>query len=138
MRPFAGFLIAVVAGTVAACSTSSKEPLVDPNLYPAKFKSEILDTLTNTLDDPTNVRGAFISDPVLTPIDKDQRYTVCVRYDARDVNRHYAGSVDRIAYFLGGRLNQLVEATREQCGKAAYKPFPELEKVCLAANRKCQ
>ena len=45
---------------------------------------------------------------------------------------HYTGSKDRIAYFYGGHLNQLVEATKEQCGNAAYKPFPELEKLCLA------
>ena len=47
-------------------------------------------------------------------------------------SRNYAGSTDRIAYFYGGHLNQLVEATKEQCGNAAYKPFPELEKLCLA------
>jgi len=29
----------------------------------------------------------------------------------------------------------LVEATKEQCGNAAYKPFPELEKLCQA--KKC-
>ena len=45
-----------------------------------------------------------------------------------------AGSKDRIAYFFGGHLNQLIEASTEQCGNAAYKPFPELEKLCLAAS----
>jgi len=28
----------------------------------------------------------------------------------------------------------MVEATKEQCGNAAYKPFPELEKYCFASK----
>lgn len=88
--------------------------------------------MTSALDDPSNIREAYISDPVLTQLDLSQRYTACVRFNARDLARNYVGSKDRIAYFFGGHLNQLVEATKEQCGKAAYKPFPELEKLCLA------
>ena len=86
------------------------------------------------LADPVNVRDAYMSDPVLTSTGKDQRYAACVRYNARDAGRRYMGSTDRIAYFYGGHLNQLVEATPEQCGKAAYKPFPELEKLCFAVK----
>ena len=126
-------LMAVVAGGLAACG-SSKEVAVDPNLFPTAFKQEILDTLSRTLADPTNIRNAFISDPVLTAVDKEQRYTSCVRYTARDSARQYGPSTDRIAYFYGGHLNQLVVATKEQCGNAAYKPFPELEKLCQAAK----
>ena len=92
-------------------------------------------TLTNTLDDPTNVRDAYISEPTLRPAGKDERYVVCVRSNARNANKQYIGSKDRIAYFYGGHLNQLVDATKGQCGNAAYKPFPELEKLCQA--RKC-
>ena len=91
--------------------------------------------MTGLLDDPTNVRDAYISDPVLRPVGKDERYTVCVRSNSRDAARQYTGSKDRIGYFYGGHLNQLIDATKEQCGNAAYKPFPELEKLCQA--RKC-
>jgi hypothetical protein len=129
------FVTALIGGVLAACS-SSKPVAIDPNLAPTNYKAEILATLSRTLADPTNVRDAFISDPVLTPIGNDQRYTACVRYNARDASRQYAGSVDRIAYFYGGHLNQLVIATKEQCGNAAYKPFPELEKLCQAT--KCE
>lgn len=111
-----------------------KEP--EPNLFPANFKNEILDTITPLLTDPTNVRDAFISDPVLTEVGKDQRYAACIRYNPRDAQRRYTGNTVRIAYFFGGHLNQLVEAKPEQCSKAAYKPFPELEKLCLA--KKCE
>jgi hypothetical protein len=127
-------LLLVLALVLTACA-SSKTPTVDPNAFPTDYKQEILSALEQTLGDPTNVRGAFISDPALTTIGKEQRYTACVRYNSRDANRVYMGSMDRIAYFYGGHLNQLVEATPEQCGNAPYKPFPELEKLCL--GQKC-
>jgi hypothetical protein len=122
---------------VAACSlTDSKPALENPNIYPTDFRREILLTLPRALEDQTNVRDALISDPALTPVGKEQRYTVCVRYNARNANHQYMGSKDRIGYFFSGHLNQLVEATKEQCGNAAYKPFPELEKLCMAT--KCE
>ena len=65
---------------------------VDPNLFPAAYKQEILDTLSHTLIDPTNIRNASISDPALTAVDKEQRYTVCIRYTPRDAGRQYVGS----------------------------------------------
>jgi antibiotic biosynthesis monooxygenase (ABM) superfamily enzyme len=120
---------------VAGCSSSGKAPEETPNVFPSAYKEEILNTLTTLLDDPTNVRGAYISDPVLRTVGKDQRYTVCVRFDSRDANKQYMGSKDRIGFFYSGQLNQLVDASKEQCGNAAYKPFPELEKLCQA--RKC-
>ena len=132
-------LLAAFAIVLAACSSSSsKVEFVEPNIVPANYKQEVIATLTPVLDDPTNVRDAFISAPVLTAIpgSKEQRYTICVRYNARDPNHRYMGIKDRIGYFYGGHLNQLIEATPEQCGKAAYVPFPELEKLCLGS--KCE
>ncbi len=133
------YLALAFAVTLAACAPGDyigKPKDVDPNLFPADYKKEILDTLSGVLTDPTNVRDAFISDPVLSPAGRDQRYTVCIRANERGLNRQYMGSKDRIAYFYGGRLNQLIEATNEQCAKAAYKPFPELEKLCH--GKKCE
>ncbi|MGH6664192.1 MAG: hypothetical protein ACREB2_04715 [Pseudolabrys sp.] len=128
--------LAVALGlALAACGAGKAPELVNPNIFPTAYRQDILDTLKNTLDDPTNVREALISDPVLTALGSDQRYTACVRYNARDVNRVYVGVKERVAYFFGGRLNQLVEADKGQCAKAAYKPFPELETLCYA--KKC-
>ncbi len=127
-------LLAFISG-LAACSSSSKEAEENPNVFPSKYKDEILNTLTTLLDDPTNVRDAYISDPVLRPVGKDERYIVCVRSNSRDAARQYTGGKDQIGYFYSGHLNQLIDATKEQCGNAAYKPFPELEKLCQA--RKC-
>lgn len=124
---------------LGACSSNDyfgKPKAVDPNLFPAQYKNEILLTLKTLLIDPTNVRDAYISEPVLASVGKDQRYTVCIRSNSRGYHREYQGSKDHIAYFYGGALNQLVDAKPEQCAKANYKPFPELEKLCLGAS--CQ
>ena len=129
-------LLSTVVLVLGNCSSSKKDETEEnPNVFPSSYKSEILVTMTTSLDDPTNVRGAYISEPVLQRAGNNERYVVCVRSDSRDANRLYTGSKDRIAIFYGGHLNQLVEATKEQCGNAAYKPFPELEKLCQA--KKC-
>jgi hypothetical protein len=134
-RPIVLALTFVLAG----CSSSwwdKKEPPVDPNLFPTNYKQEILDTLRKTLVEPSNVRDAFITDPMLQQVGTEQRYVACVRANSRDVTMQYQGPKDRIAYFYGGHLNQLVLATPEQCANAPYKPFPELEHLCQAKS--CQ
>ena len=128
-------LLVLAAGLIGCSGSGSKQPEENPNVFPADYKNEILLTMTNTLDDPTNIRDAFVSEPVLRQAGKEQRYVVCVRSDSRNANKHYTGSKDRIGYFYAGHLTQLVEASKEQCGSAAYKPFPELEKLCQA--KKC-
>ena len=60
---------------LAACAgTNPTEP--NPNIVPANYKQEIIETLTRDLDDPTNVRDAYVTEPVLRQAGKDQRYTV--------------------------------------------------------------
>jgi hypothetical protein len=81
------------------------------------------------------VRNAYISDPALRAAGKVERYVVCVRSDSRNAYKQYTGNTDRIGIFYGGHLNQFIDATKEQCGNAAYKPFPELEHLCQA--KKC-
>jgi hypothetical protein len=128
-------LLSALVPALVACSSNKKESEENPNILPADYKNEILNTMTNALEVPTNVRDAYITDPVLRTVGKSERYVVCVRSDSRNANYHYTGSKDRIAIFYDGHLNQLVDATKEQCGNAAYKPFPELEKLCQA--KKC-
>ncbi len=124
------------AVSLIACSSDKKQAEENPNVFPADYKNQILVTLTNSLDDPTNIRSASITDPFVRSAGKEERYVVCLRFDTRNLNRNYTGIQDRIAYFYGGHINQLVEATKEQCGNVAYKPFPELEKLCQA--KKCE
>lgn len=128
-------LLSALAVSLLACSSDKKQAEENPNVFPSDYKNEILTTLTSSLDDPTNIRSAYITDPFIRPAGKEERYVVCVRSNSRNVARHYTGITDRIGYFYNGHLNQLVDATKEQCGNIAYKPFPELEKLCQA--KKC-
>ncbi len=128
-------LLALLVAGLAACTGTNKEP--DPNIFPKNYKAEILITMQRELDDPTNVRDAFITEPFIIQASRDQRYAVCVRSNSRNINREYTGIKDRIAYFYGGHLNQLIEATPEQCGKVAYQPWPELQKVCFS-DKECK
>jgi hypothetical protein len=131
-RIVAGVAAGVFALGLAACSTSSKNAEPDPNIFPKDYKLELMNELQRTLDDPTNIRDAYVTEPFLTQASREQRYAVCVRSNSRNINREYTGSKDRIGYFYAGHLNQLIEATPEQCGKAAYKPWPELQKICFS------
>lgn len=140
--PFDAIRLVLLGGigcALAACSAMSGDtgPPPEPNILPTNYKQEIIATMIKVLPDPTNVREAAITDPFLSvaPGGKEQRYIVCVRYNGRDANRQYMGSKDRVGTFFAGHLNQLIEAGNEQCGKAAFKPFPELEKLCQA--QKC-
>ena len=127
-------LLSAFAMTLAACSSDSK--LEDPNVVPTNYKKEIIDTLKKLFKDNETIKvtGAFVSDPVLRPVGKEQLYTACVRYTAYGVTPGEIGNAMRIAYFYGGHLNQLIEASQEQCGNAAYKPFPELDKYCAGTG----
>ena len=131
-RIVAGVAAGICALGLAACSTSSKNAEPDPNIFPKDYKLELMNELQRTLDDPTNIRDAYVTEPFLTQASREQRYAVCVRSNSRNINREYTGSKDRIGYFYAGHLNQLIEATPEQCGKAAYKPWPELQKICFS------
>lgn len=125
------FGAAVVLG---ACSGAGREEAVDPNLFPTDYRQEVLDTMRRSLDVATNVRDAAISEPVLRPSGRDQRYSVCVRSNSRDINGQYTGIKERVGWFWGGHLNQLVEATPGQCAGVTYRPWPELEKLCQATK----
>jgi len=130
-------LAALVAGLAACSGGAKKDPEAEANIFPKGYKAEILITMQRELDDPTNIKDAYITEPFLAQASRDQRYAVCVRSNSRNFNREYTGIKDRIAYFYGGHLNQLIEATPEQCGKAAYQPWPELQKVCFS-DKECK
>jgi hypothetical protein len=137
-----GYAVAVLLGgtlALGACSSlnvfaGKEEAPVDPNVFPAGYKQEMILTFTRGLVDPTNIHDAEISDPVLHSAGLEQRYAVCMRANTRDGSRRYTGVKERIGWFWGGHLNQLVLAEPGQCAGAVYKPWPELEKYCLARN----
>ncbi|TAK49426.1 MAG: hypothetical protein EPO23_04245 [Xanthobacteraceae bacterium] len=126
-------LIAGLAG-LAACATPEPAevafsvPRGGPQPFPANYRAELLIFLRSYLNDPTGVREAMIAGPVTRLFGGYERYIVCLRYNARNLSGGYTGASDRMATYLDGRFDRLVETAREYCSGAAYVPFPELEK----------
>jgi hypothetical protein len=127
-------LAAAVA--LAGCSNSDKKTTEDPNIFPAKYKSQIVDFVPSVVSDATNIRSGFVSEPVLKTDGPVHVYYSCVRFNARTNGLQYGGSKDYAVYFYSGQINQFVEAPPDLCAKAAYQPFPEIEKICTS-ERKC-
>jgi hypothetical protein len=98
------------------------------NLFPEKYRAEILAYQRSYLNDPTGVRAAAISHPALRKVSSVERYVVCVRFNAKSPSGGYLGVREHVAIFLAGKLEQM-GPTREQCKDATYEPFPELERL---------
>jgi hypothetical protein len=119
-------LLAIVLG---GCAGDGQRK-TNENTFPPDYRTDILKELHRTLDDPAGIRDAYIAEPVLKTYQTNPRYIACLRFNARDKTGEYAGSKDVAAFFVSGRLTQILPATRELCGNAAYQPFPELQKLC--------
>jgi hypothetical protein len=104
------------------------------NAYPPNYRAEIVAYLRTYLNDPTGIREAMVSEPVLRPKGLGHRYQACVRYTPRKEAgsnmpvRDHAPTRDHLVTFVDGKLDSLQDA-KEQCANAAYAPFPELEKL---------
>jgi hypothetical protein len=131
------FFLSGLAMALAACSHDNAV-LVNPNIFPANYKQQIIRTLQKLFvsNETVRVSDAFVSEPALSIVDKEQRYTACIRYTAHGVTPLDIGHATRIAYFYGGNLNQLVPATGDQCSRAQFQPFLELDQVCLGKGCK--
>lgn len=131
-------LLAALAAALAGCF-DDKPSQVNANLYPKDYKNEIIGTLRQSVfskNETSSVADAFISEPALHAVGSGQLYVSCVRYTAHGTAFNVAANATRVAYFYGGHLNQLVPASADECAKAAYKPFPELDKVCVGTGCK--
>lgn len=128
------FLVAAFGLVMTACSNEPKNTTVDPNLFPKDYQNEILSAVINKVEDPINIRDAGITEPALRVASHEQRYTVCVRYNARSFGGQYTGVKESIAYFYGGTLNQLLDVNAGQCAGAPYRPWPQLETYCVAGR----
>ena len=123
----------ILAWALAGCEGTthflSSEPRpVEPNVYPENYKSDLLGLMRTFLNDPTDIRDAYVAEPVLKLFDRQDRYVVCVRYNPK-VDGKYAGAANKVAIYFGGRINQFVDAKPDQCADAAYQAFPELEQL---------
>lgn len=101
------------------------------NAYPANYKSDILAAMHAYLNDPTGIRDAVISPPMMRKIGDHQRYIVCLRFNGKQDNGYYAGDKQIAAVFLVGRFDEFsdVAAAKEPCAGVEFTPFPELESL---------
>jgi hypothetical protein len=120
--------VAPLLGACGGVHNQRSEP-AEPNIVPANYKADIQAFLRTYLNDPTKIRGAFVSEPALMQIGGVQRYASCLRFNARKSGGDYEGSKDRLVPFLAGRLDTMLMAKPDQCAKAVYQPFPELERL---------
>jgi hypothetical protein len=126
--------VIVALCTVAGCADGpSSGVLQTARVFPANYRAELIAYLRNFLNDPTNVRNAYLSEPALTRLQGEERYVTCVRFDAKNSYGGYRGSRDHLATYFGGKLEYFVELRPEtgddRCKTATYGPFPELEKL---------
>jgi len=124
---------------LGACSSDvgpSKEELKAQweaqNVVPENYKQDLLAFLRTYLNDPSNVRDAAVSQPMLKNIGPGERYVACVRYNARNSDHKYPGVKTGVATYVAGKLDQFSDGKRETeglCKDATYAPFPELQKL---------
>lgn len=107
--------------------------------YPPNYRAEIVSFMRTYLNDPTQIRDAYISEPTLRSVEGRRHYSVCLRYNPKGADGRYAGSRDNLVLFRDGRFDRLIDrrtdigagpdTARELCKDAAYQRFPELENL---------
>jgi hypothetical protein len=128
---------------VSACATDPGSVVVgEPNALPVNYRADILAYMRTYLNDPTGVREAYITEPLLRGVPGAEvgqgmgqrtiaveRYMVCIRFNAKNSIGRYEGTRDFIVAFLGGKLDTMAAARGGQCKDATWLPFSELEKL---------
>ena len=101
------------------------------NAYPTNYKTDILAAMHVYLNDPTAIRDASISEPVLKPatLTTPSRYMLCLRFNPKKTATVYDGMREVAAVFVAGRSDQFIETPKDLCAGVTYAPFPELEKL---------
>jgi hypothetical protein len=133
-------LTVLLAGCGSGRSREEREAII--NIYPDHYRTDILAALHTYVSDPTGIRDAYVSDPTVRPIGRQNRYAACVRFNARNSDGRYVGTRDVLAVFAAGRFDQFIDEStpfgpaneanattfvKEPCSAAEYKRFPELE-----------
>ena len=123
IRSWSTVAVALAALTLAGCSSfglgQSDPPQVDPNTFPADYKSGLMTFLQNSPFGLVGTREAALSPPELKPFGNESRYVACLRAAGPDWHK------EKMVVYYGGAINQFVDAP-EACKSATYQPFPEL------------
>jgi len=132
--PWRAYGAILLAAVLAGCSSfgfgQNEQPVVDPNLMPSNPKATVMSFLQTNPYGLVGAREASLSEPELRPFGTDNRYVACLRAVGPDWRK------EKAIIFYGGAINQFVDATPEQCGKAAYQPFPELPALLKTLSSK--
>ena len=70
-RPMLVFLVAVAAATaLAGCGTDHAREMRDEraSIFPDNYRAEFVAFMRTYLNDPTNVRDAYIAEPTMKPL----------------------------------------------------------------------
>ena len=137
MRGLAILRAALLALAVGGCTTDVgpspaelKATWEAQNIVPQGYKQDLMAYMRTYLNDPSRIREAAVSPPVLKDFGPGQRFMTCVRFNARKSDGTYAGSKEGVAVYVSGKLDRFFDVpreVRELCKDAAYAPFPELE-----------
>lgn len=124
-------LVAGCAGSGLNVGTNDSGEPSGTHAYPENYKSEILAAMHAYLNDPSGIRDASISEPMLKEVGHGMgtRYVVCLRFNGKRDNGNYAGIKQIEAVFLASRFEDFIDAPREPCLTATYAAFPELERL---------
>lgn len=117
--------IALLAIAVCACANQEKPKSIEENVAPADFRTQVADLVRRQFAG-RNVRDLYIAEPTLKTFLPTPRYVACLRMNAMESGT-YKGNKLYAAYFYAGKITQVVDATVEQCDKAAFLPFPEAQ-----------
>jgi hypothetical protein len=120
-------LLMTLGGCARSGDAAKPAPPAEPNVLPKNYRQQVVDFMRVYLVDPVKVRDAYISEPALKAVAGSTHFVSCVRYNPRDGDGRYEGNTERMALFLGGRLNQFLPATPDACQGVAYQRFPEAE-----------
>jgi hypothetical protein len=134
-----------VALLLASCGTAGQAGSARPETAPADYREQVLAVARSYVNNPHRIRDAGITAPMLKSVGRGERYIVCVRFNAMDMDGKYTGAKARVARFRHGKLEQFSEDVVEPdapktgtlfqqppeslCKGVTYLPFPELEKL---------
>ena len=124
-----GFTLLLGACTAQQQQALSGDDTNGANITPTNYKADIAAAMHSYLNDPTDIRDAAVSPPVLKTIGLVARYVACVQFNPKKNARDYAGVKTIAAVFLAGRFDHFIDKPKIECSGAAFAPFPELQKL---------
>ncbi len=98
------------------------------NVAPQHYKEDVLAFMRTYLNDPTHIRDAGISSPVVKKVGPGPRYVACLRYNARDGQGKYGGAKTGAAIYVAGKLDRFLDGKQAKplCEGVTFAPFPAL------------